>query len=193
MKIKSYFGKQDEVEGHLNKESVIRYYLLFLPPKGSESILNIGCGRTDPYGGMLKTRTKKYRTIDIRKSSKVDYNIDISKEIIEERFEWGVCFETLEHIHPELKEKTVLNIMKICQNCVFTYPSKDFEMKDKDGNIINSFYHDPGHTEVNINWNNLLGKTHDIINKSTKNGRCVFIAKDKNYKQKDIQKIRGYF
>ena len=193
MKIKSYFGNKEILTNHVNKESVIRYYLLFLPPKGSASILNIGCGRTDPYGGMLRTRTRNYKTLDIRNSAIVDYCLDISKETLEEKFEWGTCFETIEHIPPEDKENAVLNIMMVCKNCVFTYPSKDFEMKDKDGNVINSFYHDPGHSEVKINWEELFGETHNIEDKSTKNGRCIIILKDKNYRQKNIIKNRGYF
>jgi hypothetical protein len=83
--------------------------------------------------------------------------------------------------------------MKLCQNCVFTYPTPDFEMKDKDGNVINSFYHDPGHSEVKIDWNKLFSETHNITDKSTKNGRAIIILRRKDYKEKLVKEKTGYF
>lgn len=183
------------LENHLNKESVIRYYLLFLPPKGTKSILDIGCGRSAPYSGMLKKRCERYKGLDIRSGSKVDIIADITDlSAIKETFEWGWCAEVIEHIEPDKKEQAIKEILKVCQNCVFTYPSKDFVMKDKDDKIINSFFHDAGHSEVLIDWNQ-FSENYNIVDKSTKNGRKIIILKRKDYKEPDKKsnRISGYF
>ena len=36
-----------DVSTHKNVENVIRYFLLYLPPRGEESILDVGGGCTD--------------------------------------------------------------------------------------------------------------------------------------------------
>ena len=78
------------VNEHKNVENVIRYFLLFLPPRGRRSILDIGSGVTCPYRGVLEGHYVdgvyqgrlgiggKYRAIDIRGAPpKVDYVMDI--------------------------------------------------------------------------------------------------------------------
>ena len=42
-----------------NVENVIRYFLRYLPPRGAESILDIGGGCVAPYKGVLITRNFK--------------------------------------------------------------------------------------------------------------------------------------
>ena len=161
------------IENHKNVEKIIRYYLLFLPPRGCKSILNIGCGLSDPYGGVLKTRSENYGALDIRSAPNVDYVLDVCdmKIFKDKEWEYGWCVETLEHILPELKEKAVKEIMRVCKNCIFTYPTINFE----------KFYTDVGHTEVKIDWLKLFGETHNIIDKTTKTGRAIIIVKSKNY------------
>ena len=167
-----------KVEEHKNVEKVIRYYISFLPPRGVESILDIGCGITAPYSGMLKTRCKHYGSLDILEGPKVQYVYDLAKgtPFKNKEWEWGWCVEVLEHIDPILKEATVDEIMRICRNCVFTYPLPSF---------IN-FADDPGHTEVKIDWNKFT-KTHTITNKTTKTGRAILILTEKNYKPYNYQ------
>ena len=173
-------------DNHKNVEAIIPDYLLFLPPKGSKSILDIGCGRTAPYSKLLKNRTKHYKSLDIRPGPKVDYVMDVRdlSTFYKDKFsifEWGWCVETLEHVPPEDKELAAKEIMTVCQNCIFAYPKLEFKLYDKDGKLVNSFYHDKGHTEVKIDWIKLFGKTHNITDKSTKNGRAIFILKHKGW------------
>lgn len=161
------------IEEHKNVEKVIRYFLLFLPPRGSESILNIGCGRTDPYGGMLKTRCEQYGSLDIRPSPKVMFVYDLSDRtpFACNEWDWGWCSETIEHIPQNLQEQVVKEIMRVCRNCVFTYPKPE----------LTTFNDDPGHVEVIVDWEK-YNQTHEIINKSTKNGRGIYMLKSKEYK-----------
>ncbi len=159
----------DDVLDHLNVESVIRYYLRFLPPRGSESILDIGAGRTAPYSGILKNRCKVYAALDIREGPKVDYVADVCDLSIFQDgvWEWSWCVEMLEHIPSPLKLKAVKEIMRVCLNCVFTYPRP----------IHPSFASDPGHTEVRINWSVEFWKTHHILDRSTRTGRVIKILR----------------
>ena len=66
-----------DVSNHKNVENVIRYFLTYLPPRGAESILDIGGGSTAPYKGVLQTRCTKYRNLDIRQGDRVDYCQDV--------------------------------------------------------------------------------------------------------------------
>ena len=59
-----------DVSSHKNVENVIRYFLTYLPPRGTESILDIGGGSTAPYKGVLQTRCTKYRNLDISLQNK---------------------------------------------------------------------------------------------------------------------------
>lgn len=184
-----------DISQHLNDEQVIRYFLKFLPPRNSESILDIGAGRTAPYSGMLKKRCRKYVSFDIRAGPKVDIvgNImDLDNIFSYNQFEWGWCSEVLEHIDPPNKLAAVYKILRVCRNVVFTFPTKDFVAKDKDGKILNSFSNDPGHTEVKIDWSEfeLLWNVED---ETTKNGRAIFILTKKDFSPPDEPKVRGYF
>ena len=61
-----------DVSSHKNVENVIRYFLTYLPPRGAESILDIGGGSTAPYKGVLQTRCTKYKNLDIRQGDRVE-------------------------------------------------------------------------------------------------------------------------
>lgn len=169
------------IEQHTNTEKVIRYYLSFLPPKGVASILDIGCGRTAPYQGVLRNRCERYESLDIRPGSKVSIissvlNIPLKNH----EFEWGWCSELIEHIDQKEQEQAVKEIMRVCKNCIFTYPLPRFYPSDRK-NVKDSFYSDPGHVEVIIDWSKLFGLTHDIQDRTTKNGRAIFIVTLKGY------------
>jgi hypothetical protein len=171
-----------DVSTHKNEEQVIRYYLGFLPPKGLGSILNIGGGPNDPYGGMLKTRCSRYMNIDIRPGRKVHKVIDITErtEFQEKEWDWGWCTEVLEHLPPTEKLNSACELMRICKNITFTYPTPSHE----------SFLLDPGHTEVKINWQSIvdLDKGFTIEDHTTKNGRAIIILKGKDFKTPDPPK-----
>ena len=92
-----------DVSSHKNVENVIRYFLIYLPPRGADSILDIGGGCNAPYRGVLQTRCKKYVNLDIRPGEKVDVVADIidGTEFEDKQFDWSWCSETLEHIPQE--------------------------------------------------------------------------------------------
>jgi SAM-dependent methyltransferase len=169
-----------EAKDHLNFEKIIRYYLLYLPPRGCKSILDIGCGITGTYRCMLKPRTEKYIGVDVRPSKLVDIVADIEDMHMfnNNEFEWGWCTDVIEHIDPDKKEKVVKEIMRVCKNCVFIYPLPSLHSNDKNVKI-NSFYDDPGHTEVKIDWNNIFGQNFHVLDKSTKTGRGIIILTSK--------------
>lgn len=154
-----------------NVEKIIRFYLTLLPPKGCKSILDIGSGITTPYKGMLKNRCKKYISLDIRKSSRVDFQGDITKELDfkDKSWEWGWCVETLEHIEQKKQEQALIEMLRICENLVLCYPTPQHK----------SFIGDSGHHEVKINITNFADKFY-IEDKSTKTGRSIFIFKNKS-------------
>lgn len=166
------------IENHKNAEKVIRYYLSFMPPRGCESILDIGAGKSVPYKGVLQTRCKKYVSCDIRKSSKVDYEVDITKQLpfADKSFDWGWSIETMEHIPQKLQKKAFEEIIRVCKNLVMTFPTAKHPTFDKD----------PGHTEVIINPNDYIDKLN-FIDKSTKSGRNIWIFADKN-KNTEVKK-----
>jgi len=154
-----------------NVEKVIRYYLLFLPPRDVKSILDIGGGMTTPYKGVLRNRCWRYANIDKREGRNVDYVSDIvsGTPFKDEEWEWGWCVETVEHITKNKQNKFVKEVLRICRNVVFTFPTPEHPTFDKD----------PEHKKVVVGFKKLK-KTHQVTDKSTKTGRRIFIVtKDK--------------
>ena len=130
------------VHEHKNVENVIRYFLLFLPPKGRKNILDIGAGTSCPYRGVLSTRCGEYRALDVRGAfPKVDFVMDLTEgtPFEDNQWEWGWCSEVVEHIEPDKKKMFVDEALRICENIVFTFPTPKLE---------EVFYDDPGHTEA---------------------------------------------
>ena len=157
------------VNEHKNVENVIRYFLLFLPPRGRKNIIDIGSGVTCPYRGVLSTRCEEYRALDIRgEHPKVDYAMDLTEGVpfkINE-WEWGWCSEVIEHIEPSKKKLFVDKALRICENIVFTFPTP--KLKEV-------FFDDPGHTEVKIDFEKEYSHSHQITDKTTKTGRAIII------------------
>jgi hypothetical protein len=163
------------VDAHKNIENVIRYYLLFLPPRGCKSILDIGAGRSMPYKGVLQYRTNKYASLDIRQNNKgsIDHVVDLTEGTTFKKgqWHWGWCSEVIEHIPTELKEIVVKEILRICKNVVFTFPTP----------LHKSFHDDPGHVEVKLNPREIAKSTHKLFyDKSTKSGRNIWIFAQRN-------------
>ena len=111
------------VHEHKNVENVIRYFLLFLPPKGRKNILDIGAGTSCPYRGVLSTRCGEYRALDVRGAfPKVDFVMDLTEgtPFEDNQWEWGWCSETetiLSTLRKSLDEFncTSLNVYKLDQ------------------------------------------------------------------------------
>ena len=181
------------VDHHHNGEDVIRHYLWYVPPvffgddgdyryrrdyvrtihltedQKAKSILDIGSGLSLPYKGNLRKRTKRYASLDIRSGPKVEFVRDITdmRDFGDQEWDWGWCAETMEHVPPDLKERAATEIMRVCNHCVFTYPTPKHE----------TFHADPGHTEVLLDWNELFKDTHNIVIKESSTGRVVVIIK----------------
>lgn len=149
-------------------EKVIRYYLLFLPPRGVNSIIDIGCGVTAPYRGLLKARCKRYLSFDINRSAKVNVvgNI-INLPFKNKSFEWGWCSEVIEHLKPIYQRKAIKEIERVCSNIVITFPTPKHL----------SFNEDKTHNEV-------IYEFKSWVDKSTKTGRSIFIKEDRNENKK---------
>lgn len=188
-----YVHVETAVDHHDNGEGVIRHYLWYVPPiyfgenneykfnrdyirtvdltkkTIAESILDIGSGLSVPYKGNLRKRTKKYASLDLRTGPKIDYVMDVTdmSEFENGQWDWGWCTETIEHILPALKDQAAKEIMRVCKNCVFTYPTPKHE----------TFLGDPGHTEVFINWKEKFGETHNVVVKESTTGRVIVIIK----------------
>ena len=77
------------------------------------------------------------------------------------------------------------------QNAVFTFPRTDFH-PSKGPLLVGGFYDDPGHTEVKIDPRGV--KTHKFLDKSTRNGRAIWIFTDLKYRTEwDVKNgIRQY-
>lgn len=153
---------------HKNVESVIRYYLLFLPPRNAYSILNIGGGITDPYEGVLKKRcVGRYANVDIRKGKKVDYVCDVTEgtPFTDDEWEWGWCSEVIEHIPQNKQQQFIDEVMRICRNAVFTFPTPEHQ----------SFHLDPEHVEVVANF---YYQRFDVDYHRTKTGRCIITLRN---------------
>ena len=127
-----------------------------------------------PYRGILSSRTTMYRSLDIRQNpdpkKQIDYVLDLTDgtQFKDYEWHWGWCAEVLEHIPPELKQKAFDEILRICRNVTFTFPTP----------LHPTFVQDPGHTEVHIDPTKVT--THVWIDKSTKSGRNIWIFVDPN-------------
>lgn len=159
----------EEVKNHKNVEKVIRYYLLFMPPKGSKSILDIGAGVSAPYKSLLSNRCEKYTTLDIRDGADIVVDLAEGCMLKDKSYEWAWCTETLEHISPDKQTAFVKEVMRICENAVFTFPTPAHP----------TFLADPGHQIVNVDF---LELGYNILDKSTKTGRNILILFDKKNK-----------
>ena len=157
------------LDKHENVEQVIRYYLSFLPPRGCKNVIDIGCGRSAPYRGMLAARTGSYLSVDIREGDKVDVVCDIMKDdhFKEDQFQWGWCVEVLEHIPQDQQWKFFSIILNFCENLIITFPTPKHE----------TFYLDPGHNEVVLTVEKIKAKYPNlfIYDKSTKTGRNIWV------------------
>ena len=164
-----------DVSHHDNAEQVIRYYLLFLPPKGADTILDIGSGCSAPYKGILQNRCKSYKSLDIRKGPNVDYVCDLVEgtKFPDNKFHWGWCVETLEHIETENQAKAVKEMTRICKNVVIAFPTPRNE----------NFYGDIGHHVVDESIFRTFNDKKSpikVYDKSPKNrGKGIYILIDK--------------
>ena len=160
----------DDVSSHKNVENVIRYFLLFLPPKGRKNILDIGSGTSCPYRGVLSTRCYDYRALDVRGAfPKVDFIMDLTEgtPFEDNQWEWGNGVVRLLNILNQIRKRySLMKTLRICENIVFTFPTPK---------LAEVFYDDPGHTEVKIDFEQEYSSTHKIIDKSTQNGRAILI------------------
>ena len=163
-----------DVSNHKNVEQVIRWYLSFLPPRYCKSILDIGAGESAPYRGILRNRCETYAALDIRPGKWVDYVCSVTEiPFSENEWEWGWCVETLEHIPQELQHQAVREILRVCQNVVFCFPTP----------IHPSFPADPGHVEVLFDFHKEIDKKeYNLLDKSSKTGRNVYIITEDGYK-----------
>jgi len=164
----------ERVKTHKNVENVIRYYIMFLPPRGSRSILDIGAGISMPYRGILSSRTTVYKTLDIRQNTdprkQIDYVLDLSEgtPFTDYQWHWGWCSEVLEHVPIKSKKKVFNEILRICRNVTFTFPTPSHP----------TFFDDPGHTEVKLDPTKV--SSHTFYDKTTKTGRHIWIFTDPN-------------
>ena len=96
-----------DVSSHKNVENVIRYFLLFLPPKGRKNILDIGSGTSVHIEVFFSTRCYDYRALDVRGAfPKVDFVMDLTEgtPFEDNQWEWDGCSEVVEHIEPDKKK-----------------------------------------------------------------------------------------
>tara|TARA_Y100000593_G_scaffold73448_1_gene134951 strand:+ start:1053 stop:1658 length:606 start_codon:yes stop_codon:yes gene_type:complete len=162
-----------DVSEHKNVENVIRYFLTYLPPRGADSILDIGAGCNVPYRGVLQTRCKTYKSLDIRQSDKVDYVQDIVKgtDFEDKQWDWSWCSETLEHIPQEHMKTFVDEVCRISKNVVWTFPLPHSP----------AFDDDPGHSEVIVDMKS-YEKDFQVFDKTTKTGKGIWIFARKDRK-----------
>lgn len=155
---------------HGNRESVIRCYFPYLPPRGCKSILDIGCGRTAPYRGILEHRTEQYVSCDIRPGPKVDYVEDITDRMSfpDQAFEWGWCTEVLEHLPPALVEHGTREMLRVVRHLVVTFPQPPHP----------TFYGDPGHHLITVDFNR-FSDTHYVVWKRLSTGRHIITFRHK--------------
>ena len=155
-----------DVSSHKNVENVIRYFLTYLPPRGTESILDIGGGSTAPYKGVLQTRCTKYRNLDIRQGDRVDYCQDVIEgtDFKDKEWDWVWCSETLEHIPQEYMKTFVDEVCRISKNIVWTFPLPHAP----------AFIDDPGHSEVIVDMKS-YEKDFTVFDKTTKTGKGIWI------------------
>ena len=175
-----------DVSEHKNVENVIRYFLRYLPPRGAESILDIGGGCVAPYKGVLITRALKYRNLDIRPGPGVDYCQDLIEgtDFKDKEGDWAWCSETLEHIPQEYQKKFVDEACRICKNILWTFPMP-FDAK---GEPAFTFNDDPGHNEVIVDMKS-YEKDFQVFDLSTKTAKGIWLFARKDRK---IEVQEGY-
>ena len=162
-----------DVSNHKNVENVIRYFLTYLPPRGVDSILDIGAGCNTPYKGVLQTRCRVYKSLDIRHSNKLDYVKDIIQgtNFEDKQWDWSWCSETLEHIPQEHMKTFVDEVCRISKNVVWTFPLPHAP----------AFDDDPGHSEVIVDMKS-YDKDFQVFDKTTKTGKGIWIFARKDRK-----------
>tara|TARA_R100000458_G_scaffold57040_1_gene62639 strand:+ start:450 stop:1088 length:639 start_codon:yes stop_codon:yes gene_type:complete len=162
-----------DVFKHKNVENVIKYFMGFMPPRGADSILDIGGGCTAPYRPILQTRCLKYRNLDIRPGEKVDYIQDIinGTEFEDKQWDWSWCSETLEHIPQEHMKTFVDEVCRISKNVVWTFPLPHAP----------AFDDDPGHSEVIVDMQS-YEKDFQVFDKTTSTGKGIWIFARKDRK-----------
>ena len=84
----------------------------------------------------------------------------------------------IEHFEEEEQIKVVREVLRVAENAVFTYPKPDFHSSDPTI-TASSFYEDSGHREVKVDWQQ-FSDNFEVIDKTTKNGRGIFILKAKD-------------
>ena len=152
-----------KVDGHNNGEGVIRCYMSVMPPRGVESILDIGCGLTTPWRGIMTNRCKRYVSTDIRDGERIDVCCDITEEgfpFKDNEFEWGWAVECLEHIPHKLQYKFLDEIFRVCRNVVICFPTPSHP----------TFHGDPGHKTVIVDWRKYTSQ-YKAVDMTTKTGR----------------------
>jgi len=161
-----------DVSTHKNVENVIRYFLKYMPPRGTESILDIGGGPTAPYKSVLEKRTLNYKNLDIRPGEFVDYVVDIIEgtDFKDKEWDWIWCSETLEHIPQEHQKTFVDEVVRIGKNIVWTFPMPF----DSNGEPAFTFNDDPGHNEVIVDMQS-YEKDFQVFNESTKTAKGIWI------------------
>ena len=160
-------GMFGDVSKHKNVENVIRFFLNFLPPRGTESVVDIGAGRTAPYRGMLRKRCDdNYTSVDIRPGPRVDVVCDIiaGSPFEDDQFDYAWCSETLEHVPQDKQREFVDEVCRIAKNVVWTFPLPSNP----------SFHDDPGHNEVLVDMYDYRDRFH-VIDKTTTTGRAIWI------------------
>tara|TARA_Y100000361_G_scaffold138747_1_gene141213 strand:+ start:44 stop:682 length:639 start_codon:yes stop_codon:yes gene_type:complete len=162
-----------DVFKHKNVENVIRYFLRHLPPRGVDSILDVGGGCSAPYKPVLQTRCLNYKNLDIRPGDNVDYVCDIIKgtEFKDDEWTWSWCSETLEHIPQEHMRSFVDEVCRISKNVVWTFPLPHAP----------AFDDDPGHSEVIVDMQS-YEKDFQVFDMTTKTGKGIWIFTEKNRK-----------
>ncbi len=155
-----------DVSSHKNVENVIRYFLNYLPPRGANSILDVGGGSTAPYKGVLQTRCRKYKNLDIRPGEKVDYCQDVIEgtDFKDKEWDWIWCSETLEHIPQQYMKTFVDEVCRIGKNIIWTFPLPHAP----------AFVDDPGHSEVIVDMQS-YDKDFIVFDKTTKTGKGIWI------------------
>jgi len=124
-----------------------------------KSILDLGCGRTAPYKGILKNRCSRLVSCDLRAGPKVDKVADIRKlPFADKEFEYVWCTETLEHIPQEDQETAFQECLRVGEHGTITFPTP----------IHPSFAKDPGHRLVTIDF----GK-YPVSKHATQTGRVI--------------------
>lgn len=155
-----------DVSTHKNEELVIRYFLKYMPPRGTESILDIGGGPTAPYKSVLEKRTLNYKNLDIRPGEFVDYAVDIIEgtDFKDKEWDWIWCSETLEHIPQEHQKTFVDEVTRIGKNILWTFPYPGSP----------SFPEDPGHNEVIVDMKS-YEKDFQVFDLTTKTKRGIWL------------------